>query len=203
MTCGVSAVCLAMTLLGRLPSELPWELLSWALHADGQHLLSDVGVFLLLGAFIEPRVGTGRFATWLVAGYAVSLGTHRAVYPGQAGLFGLSAVVWTMATAAANGGINSKWARRGVLAVIVGILGAEHLVPWREVFGQLRGGASAAWPQIMGSQLGPVPWVHDATALAGLGLGLLWRLVRVTKGSGSSIPDKAGALGDLPNPVPG
>lgn len=203
VTFGISAICVAVTVLGRGPFELPWSWFSWALHADGQHLVSDVGVFLLVGAFVEPRAGAGRFAMWLLAGYLVSLGIHRAVYPGQAGLFGLSAVVWTMAVAAAYGGIDGKWVRRGVVALIVAVLWTEHLVPWREVFGLIRGGAAPAWPRILGSQLGAVPWVHDACAVSGLGLGFLWRLVRAS--DWPLAPRNAGlrATSDASFPVPG
>jgi hypothetical protein len=177
VTLVVAVLCIGLTMLaGGAVWGTHWAV-SWGVHADARHLVHDVGVLVLIGAWIERRTGSGRVGLWLSAGALASHGLHVLCYPWQGPLMGISAATWTLAGAGVVSTIGAVWARWVGVFVLGAVLGVEWFVPWREVlvgvssFGAASGGA----PEYAGVVLHPVPLVHMGCAGFGVVLGLLGR----------------------------
>ncbi len=170
----VALACSLGTLVHEPPGP-PWPLLiGWALHADLRHLIPDLGAFLAIALLVEGRAGSGRTALWCVSAVAFSNLVHRALYPEQIALFGLSAVTWTVAGAGAATSVRSPGALAASAVLMLALLASGHSRPLWELWAHLAG-ATTDRLSLGELPLHPVPWVHDACAVLGLGLGGLAR----------------------------
>lgn len=170
---GAAAVVLSM-LAWRMPeSASAWATvpgISWAVHADGRHLVHDVGVLLLLGGWAERRAGSGRVALWLLTGIVSAYLLHAVLYPAHGALMGLSAACWLAGGAAAWGCVGSARCRAAATVVLGLVLALECVTPWREILGAVSFGTGGAMT-FDGITLETVPLVHQGCAVIGAVLG--------------------------------
>jgi membrane associated rhomboid family serine protease len=168
----LASVC-ATLLLGDSPwGASPWH--SWLVHIDLPHLLGDVVIWVTLGLWLEPRTGPRRWLAWTLLAAALSAMLHGALYPHHAVVFGLSAVIYAVATGALvawRGGAAGDPRRWAVLALLLVLL-ADELIrgesAWRSAHGGW--GHSLAFVPLRPTE--STPLLHAAAAMLGMIAGL-------------------------------
>jgi hypothetical protein len=183
----VAAVSFSV-LLGesRIAAEL-W--LSWLVHTELTHLLSDVIPWLIVGLWLEPRCGSARWGVWTALAVMMTGALHGVVYPAQGAVFGLSAVVYAVAFAGLvswRGGVASdprRWAALLLLSVVLVDEVLHGASAWRAMVAESgRGIRFVAMDRIE-----TTPLLHGAAAVLGGVLGLASGLA---PGVGSSRHDR-------------
>lgn len=174
VTLGVAIAAVLSTLLlgdGRF-ADAPW--LSWLIHTELTHLLTDLVPWVVFGLWLEPRSGSHRWAAWTAAGVVLTQGLHVVTYPEQTAVYGLSAVIYAVAFAGLvqwRNGERTDPRRWVVLALLVALV-ADELVfgesAWRVAIGD--SGRGVRFVEV--DHITTVPLLHAAAAVMGALFGL-------------------------------
>ncbi len=152
--------------------------LSWLVHTELTHLLSDVIPWLIVGLWLEPRCGSARWGVWTALAVMMTGALHGVVYPAQGAVFGLSAVVYAVAFAGLvswRGGVASdprRWAALLLLSVVLVDEVLHGASAWRAMVAESgRGIRFVAMDRIE-----TTPLLHGAAAVLGaiVGVGAIW-----------------------------
>lgn len=176
VTFGVAIAALFATLLLGDSSVGSQPMLSWLVHADMWHLLTDLVPWLILGAWLEERTTPARWLFWTSMGVALTISLHGELYPQHAAVYGLSAVNYTLAFAAliawpGQQQVRTDPRRWSILLLLTAILIEELLhgeSAWRTLVSQ--SGPGMRFVTI--DHVATTPLLHAAAAMLGGLLGL-------------------------------
>lgn len=199
VTLAVAVAAVSFSVLigeSRIAAEL-W--LSWLVHTELTHLLSDVIPWLIVGLWLEPRCGAARWGVWTALAVMMTWALHSVVYPAQGAVFGLSAVVYAVAFAglvAWRGGVASdprRWAVLGLLGVVLVDELLHGASAWRAMIAESGRGIRFVAMDLIET----TPLLHGAAAVLG---GVLGVAAGLAPGVGSARHDRQ-RLGGGPEAV--
>lgn len=175
-TIAVAALAILATLCLSHSPCAAWPGLSWLVHADLLHLVTDIVPWLLVGLWLEPHAGSVRWCVWSVMAVAMTAVLHPSLYPAHAAVYGLSAVNCTVAFVALVSWPGASLPRSDprrwiVLIALSGILIDEQLrgvSAWRSAAQDL--GAALQFVRL--DRVSTTPLLHAAAAIMGILLGL-------------------------------
>lgn len=168
-----AASVLATVLLGGTPAGASlW--LSWLVHIELTHLLSDAFPWLVLGCWLEPRSGSVRWAAWTFVGVVLTVMLHGVCYPQQSVVYGLSAAVYVVAFAglvAWRAGVRNDPRRWVALAVLM-LLVCDEVLRGQSAFRTFFGGGGRDVRFVELAHVSTTPLLHLVGAIVGSVLGL-------------------------------
>lgn len=148
--------------------------LSWLVHTDVVHLLTDLIPWLVLGLWLEPRNGSVRWAVWTALAVLLSASLHGVFYPAQSAVFGLSAAIYAVAFAgliAWRAGASSD-PRRWTMIALLAILLLDELIRGTSAWHLAIDDSWRGTRFVNMDRFETTPLLHAAAAAMGMLLGL-------------------------------